>query len=212
MSGRILDLADPKPESICLFDIAIGLARTSRWRGQTKTTEPLSVAQHCVRGTEAILNQVWKNFNQTIGPFDFDAKFAAAHFMLHDAAEAYIGDIPTPLKNVCPDLRAVEHNIHNAIITKLGLKEGYDQKLIDFLTLVDKAMFNHEWLVFMENNQFGDSYEGPTPLKPNDSGLIPPKAVYKDIPLNIHIPKFTTWDSNHAFVRYMFMANHLGLA
>ena len=48
LSGRRLDLLDPSPIDIEIADIAHGLARVSRWNGQTRGVYPLSVAQHSV--------------------------------------------------------------------------------------------------------------------------------------------------------------------
>ena len=48
LSGRRLDLLDPSPIDVEIIDIAHGLARVSRWNGQTKGIYPLSVAQHSI--------------------------------------------------------------------------------------------------------------------------------------------------------------------
>ena len=48
LSGRRLDLLNPSPMDVEIIDIAYGLARVSRWNGQTKGKFPLSVAQHSV--------------------------------------------------------------------------------------------------------------------------------------------------------------------
>ena len=56
LSGRRLDLLDPSPMDIEIVDIAHGLARVSRWNGQTKGKFPLSVAQHSVM-VERLMSQ-----------------------------------------------------------------------------------------------------------------------------------------------------------
>ena len=48
LSGRRLDILDPSPMDVEIIDIAHGLARVSRWNGQTKGLYPMSVAQHSV--------------------------------------------------------------------------------------------------------------------------------------------------------------------
>jgi hypothetical protein len=77
-SGKMLDLANPRPEDICLEDVASGLANTIRFRGALGV--PLTVAQH------SVLLSYWTGFT------DEQRRFA----LLHDAAEAYIGDVPGP--------------------------------------------------------------------------------------------------------------------
>ena len=48
LSGRRLDILNPSPLDIEIEDIAHGLARVTRWNGQTRGKYGFSVAQHCV--------------------------------------------------------------------------------------------------------------------------------------------------------------------
>ena len=48
LSGRRLDILNPSPLDIEIEDIAHGLARVSRWNGQTRGKHSFSVAQHSV--------------------------------------------------------------------------------------------------------------------------------------------------------------------
>ena len=70
---------DPRPEHIALEDIACGLSRAARWSGQTVVA--YTVAQHSVEVSERL-----------------SLPGVAAWGLLHDAAEAYLGDCPRPLK------------------------------------------------------------------------------------------------------------------
>ncbi|MGB1998953.1 MAG: hydrolase, partial [Candidatus Puniceispirillaceae bacterium] len=45
LSGRRLDILNPSPLDIEIEDIAHGLARVSRWNGQTRGKHSFSVAQ-----------------------------------------------------------------------------------------------------------------------------------------------------------------------
>ena len=80
-TGGIFDLEDPKPEMVCIEDIAHSLAHQCRYTGHTR--QFYSVAQHCVLMAE----------NDDL-PGDPMAK------LLHDADEAYIGDIAKPWKRL----------------------------------------------------------------------------------------------------------------
>jgi hypothetical protein len=83
-SGRLVSLLDPDPDTIDIeTDVAGPLARIARFAGHT-SCGPYSVAQHSVLGAEALL--------QETGRAD-----AALAFLLHDAHEAYVGDISTPM-------------------------------------------------------------------------------------------------------------------
>mgnify|MGYP000976773550 FL=1 len=84
-SGIAFDLLEPTPEMVNFeVDIAESLARIARFNGHIRSGA-YSVAQHSVMGADALFRETG------------DPRLAAA-FLLHDAHEAYIGDMPTPVK------------------------------------------------------------------------------------------------------------------
>lgn len=84
-SGRAVDLLNPKPEDIDFrVDVPEALARVARFTGHVRSG-PYSVAQHCALGADAILRQTHR-------------PEAALAFLLHDAKEAYVGDMSQPFK------------------------------------------------------------------------------------------------------------------
>lgn len=100
-SGRYFDYLDPQPETIYIDDIAWGLANTCRFNGQC--LEYYSVAQHSVLVSENVPKE-----------HAFDA-------LMHDAAEAYIGDVVAPLKQLLPDFKLIEARVEAAIAQRFGL-------------------------------------------------------------------------------------------
>ena len=111
LSGRRLDLLDPSPLDIEIEDIAHGLARVARWKGQTKGAHPYSVAQHSLL-VDAIALRLDPGLDQR----------AALCVLLHDAAEYVIGDIISPFKAVLGDsYRGVEQRILDAVMMRFGL-------------------------------------------------------------------------------------------
>lgn len=84
-----LDLADPKPEAICIEDIAHGLSMHVRWAGQGRW---LSVAQHSVMVMRVIED---KEREERMGGANVRLLRKA---LMHDAHEAYIGDLSGGLK------------------------------------------------------------------------------------------------------------------
>lgn len=83
-SGRAFDLLKPDWRQVDFtVDVPEALARIARFTGHVRAG-PYSVAQHCVIGADAV-------FRET------KDREAAAAFLLHDAHEAYLGDIATPI-------------------------------------------------------------------------------------------------------------------
>ena len=87
-SGRVIELADPSPDSWSDEDLAIGLSRTYRWGGHSRWARPLTVAQHSLT-VLAVRRQ---------GEPDL-APAACLYELLHDAEEGLLGfDCIAPLK------------------------------------------------------------------------------------------------------------------
>lgn len=94
---------DPTPESICLEDIAHGLSQICRYGGQS--LHFYSVAQHCCMVSD-FLPLKWKLLG-----------------LMHDAAEAYVGDMVRSIKHApgMESYRAIEKSIEAVIFKKFGL-------------------------------------------------------------------------------------------
>ena len=105
--GGYFDFLAPHLSPIRITDIAAGLANTCRFGGQCRAF--YSVAQHSVL-VACMVEEV-----------EPDLAFAA---LMHDASEAYTGDMVKPLKLICPDFKAVEERVEAAIATTFGLPQG----------------------------------------------------------------------------------------
>jgi hypothetical protein len=79
-SGRSFYPLDPRQEDVNIEDIACGLANQCRFTGQT--VEFYSIAQHSVHASELVPEHL------------------ALATLLHDASEAYLVDVPSPLKRL----------------------------------------------------------------------------------------------------------------
>ena len=104
-AGRnYVDLADPHPDQIDIADIAHGLANICRWVGHTPHF--YSVAEHSLLCCNCA-----------------DPEHAL-EALLHDAAEAYVGDVSTPLKAMLGLIYTdIEQRIDRVIRAKYGLPE-----------------------------------------------------------------------------------------
>jgi len=151
-SGTMFDVADPRPGMILIGDIAWGLSRCARFAGHTLGDVPYSVAQHSVYVC-GLVSEALTSGTALAGELDSwlldhipddDIGFVregvaglrdseghrcmgALAALMHDASEAYLVDIPTPVKRM-PDLgqayKAVECRIMEAIVQALGVAGG----------------------------------------------------------------------------------------
>ena len=111
LSGRHLDILNPSPMDIEIEDIAHGLARVSRWNGQTKGTHLFSVAQHSVLVERLLRHNAPK----------LEQKWQLAA-LLHDAPEYVIGDMITPFKYALGGIyRDIEDRLEKAVHIRFGL-------------------------------------------------------------------------------------------
>lgn len=101
-SGRQFFPLEPRPGDIDVGDIAHSLSLQCRFNGHCRPF--YSVAEHSVRVSRIVE-----------GP-------ARLWGLLHDAAEAYISDLPRPLKATAPGFRAAEDRLLEVIVTRFGLE------------------------------------------------------------------------------------------
>ncbi len=151
-TGKLFDVLNPKPELVCIKDIAHSLANQCRYAGHTE--EFYSVAQHSV--LMAVATEL---------PGDPMQK------LLHDSAEAYFGDIASPLKrrimvelntNCLYPISDIEWNLLRTIQEALGinLDLGPDIKEADMWMLATEVRD------LMPPHPVWDKYiEGYEPLK-----------------------------------------------
>jgi len=112
LSGRRLNLVEPSPLDIEIEDIALGLARNTRWNGQTRGPHGWSVAQHSDLTVEIM---------RRLKPRAPASLLMATK--LHDASEYVTHDLITPLKAVVGDVfKEVERRLTAAIYIRFGLK------------------------------------------------------------------------------------------
>lgn len=113
-SGRRLDLINPDPGAWLDSDLALRLARTYRWGGESSWPLPLSVAQHSL--LVLALRRQWSDTPLT--PSD------ALLELLHDAEEGFLGfDCISPLKDVLGlSFRAVSSRLMAAVSQRYKLR------------------------------------------------------------------------------------------
>lgn len=100
-SGKLVDLANFTEADVRLTDIAHALSVINRYTGHT--VAPYSVAQHSVMVSHLCDHD--------------DAMWG----LMHDASEAYLGDVARPLKALLPDYVELEHHVQRTIGRHFGL-------------------------------------------------------------------------------------------
>ena len=126
-SGLYFDLADPQPDQFTFADIAGALSKICRFGGQCEWF--YSVAEHC-----------WHCTQQAIADgLPVEAQRAV---LLHDAAEAFAGDIVKPLKIMLGEYGRIERRIEDVIAAKFGLAKWSDAvRKIDHEMLIAERRF-----------------------------------------------------------------------
>jgi len=119
-TGKNVSLA-LKPKDVCIKDIAHSLALQCRYNGHC--SDFYSVAEHSVRCAAKAME------------FELDPRY----LLLHDAAEAYCGDIITDIKPEVFDEK-VESKIRRAIFNHYDLRESYWDDNYSTIKLLDSRM------------------------------------------------------------------------
>jgi len=108
--GRVFYPLDPKPEDVFIEDIVYSLSRINRYNGFADAE--IKVAQHLV-------NCQWMAH---MDGHDVSTQYA---ILMHDASEAYIGDMIRPLKCDMLSFREIESHVQGAINAALNVPDGY---------------------------------------------------------------------------------------
>lgn len=159
-TGRKVNLLDPQVETISLEDIAIGLSNVCRFCGQLD--RHYSVAEHsiCVAHSAYL----------TTG-----CPVIALQGLLHDASEAYMGDCPTPVKQLIMETWGpIEEGLQNAVFDKWDIPRLMHYEVKD----ADRRWCLTEKLSLQPS---GPSWDGPRwdGVAPIAQGPLHPAAQHK---------------------------------
>jgi len=120
---------DPRPEEIRIEDIAHALSNICRFNGHTR--EFYSVAEH-----SCLVHDIAYGIEHTLE----DCRCA----LMHDAGEAYLCDIPRPLKlhETWPQMY---HDAEERLMQVISQKYGFKWPMPDFLGEIDDRVLGTEF-------------------------------------------------------------------
>ena len=151
-SGARFYPLDPRPDEIDVADIAHALSLLCRYGGHVDRF--YSVAEHCVLMSYAV------------------APEHALAALLHDATEAYVVDVPRPLKRYLTNYREIEALVWNAICLRFRLAGDLPAEVKD----ADDRILLTERDALMSNTRYPWMLEGMTPLPVTIIGWSPGHA------------------------------------
>lgn len=157
-SGRRFYPLDPRPHEIDREDIAHALSLLCRYGGHVDRF--YSVAEHCILMSQAVAPE----------------KALAA--LLHDATEAYVCDVPRPLKRQLPAYRDIEDRVWWAVAVHFGI----DLALPGEVTEADNRILLTERAALMRRAERWNIDDDFTPLPVTIEAWSPAEAeqIYLD--------------------------------
>lgn len=131
-AGGGFDLFDPDPADVRLADIAAGLAHTCRFGGQCR--QFYGVAHHSLYASRELPDDARL---RAIGP-------------LHDAGEAYVGDVPRPLTAEHEAFERIEARVPEAVRAALDV-DPPDETDWERVMAADDRLLVHEADAILED-------------------------------------------------------------
>ena len=147
VSGRWVNPFDPDPSQLDAGDIARALANQCRFGGHSRVF--YSVAQHAVIVSELVERRGG----------DVEDAFAT---LMHDATEAYLGDMPHPLKHRSPlgaAFKQAEDHLERALRERFAIKADVPE-----IKRADRGLLATERRAFSAEDWHWPELEGVEPL------------------------------------------------
>ena len=121
-TGRYMNVFEPTLEMIDIVDIAHALSHICRWGGHVPKF--YSVGEHSVHCANLI-----------------NDKSQAFEALMHDASEAYLVDIPRPIKHKLSQYKTIEDNLMKLISEKFGFQYPLSKEV----KTIDNTLLQMEW-------------------------------------------------------------------
>lgn len=153
-SGLVFDFVNPTEDMIDIEDIAHALSQLCRFTGHCDRF--YSVAEHSLIGALIFMERKQDEL--------------AFEFLMHDAHEAYVGDLSTNLKKLCPDFKVIEERVDKVIRKKYNMESiiPIEVKRMDTTMLATEKknlLYNHrfvEWNVLKGAEVLDEDFRADT--------------------------------------------------
>lgn len=147
-TGRYFNLLAPSPNDISVDAIAHALSHICRFTGHVR--EFYSVAQHSYHASYLVPPE------------------HALAALLHDAAEAYVGDVASPLKHLLPEYKSIEAGVEAAVCAHFDISLPLDPcvKHADLIMLATEKRDLMPWML-------SDNWDILANISPQPKPLVP---------------------------------------
>lgn len=153
LSGKRYYPMDPRPEDIDAEDIAHALGMLCRYGGHVR--EFYSVAEHCVLMSYAVPDE------------------DALHALLHDATEAYVVDVPRPVKRYLTNYKDIENRVWGAISSRFGVSSVLPASV---LAADNRILLNEKAALLPDSEAVWPGFEKLKPLDISIRAWSPARA------------------------------------
>ena len=162
IGGRSFDPLSPAIGDIDIHDIAHSLSLICRANGHFSSF--FSVARHCINCS----------LEAEVRGFGVRVRLLC---LLHDATEAYVGDMTRPLKRQLPYYCECERQLHGRILERFGIPQE-DAAENEIVMEIDNCMLYHEFLLFNGDRLYDDPPEKHIDIEHSEREFSQTKAEF----------------------------------
>ena len=181
-SGQQFWPLDPRQEDICLEDVAHALSNLCRFGGQVSNF--YSVAQHSVHCSEYVTEEA-----RAVGRPHDEIERLGAQALMHDGTEAYLIDVPRPIKRNLTNYAEIETRLAEVMSERFG---------IDLVNLPPEVREADERMLFTEKRDL---------LKPSPA----PWTVAQGVSSTPYDQRIVPWSPPYAREAFLAAARTFGV-